>query len=274
MSPLTFPLSVSSLGLPGASLDEMLRVARDGGCQGLELRAREGEPIHVGLSPDERAAVGSRIAAAGLVTATVASYVEIAAPGRDEDVCDALRAHIELAHDLGAPAVRVFAGGDPEEMEAADAHAQVRLRAVAAEAAAARVRVLVETHDSHPRGADLARILPGTGAGAIWDVVHTWRAGESLADSGRILAPWLAEIQVKDIGSRDSLTPALTGTGVVPLDELVDALPDGFAGWLCLEWERAWHPQIPPAEEALAATQEWLASVGIACGLRRTPAPS
>ncbi len=259
---LQLPLALSTLGLPGATLADAVRTAAAGGCQGLELRAAEDQPVHVGLSAHERAVARATIAASGLVTATVASYVCVAAPGSDQETCDALRAHVALAHDLGAHAVRVFADGDPDDVARSDARARTRLLAVAEEAHAAGVQILLETHDTHPRGEDVARILPGTGAGAIWDVVHTWRAGEPLAETARLLAPWLAEVQVKDVSSREDPTPVVPGTGAVPLTELATLLREDFDGWLCLEWERAWHPQIPPVSIALAATHAWLSAPG------------
>jgi sugar phosphate isomerase/epimerase len=262
---LALPLALSSLGLPGASLEEIIAVALDGDCQGLELRAYEGESLHVGLSERERADVSEAVAAAGLVISTVASYVEIAAPGDDQEVCESLRAHVALARDLGAPAVRVFPGGDPDDVPASDARARTRLKAVADDAAAAGVHVLLETHDSHPRAEDAARILPGTGAGAIWDPLHSWRAGEPLRRSAELLGPWLVEVQIKDANGLDDTTPALPGTGALPLDALAEVLHEvAFEGWLCLEWERAWYPQVPPASEALAATNAWLAANEIA----------
>ncbi len=264
---LTLPLAVSSLGLPDTTLEEVVEVAVAGGCQGLELRTYPGEPIHLELDARERATALALVRDHGLVVSALASYVEVAAPGPDQGVHDALRSHIDLAYDLNAPGVRVFAGGD-DDVSASDARARTRLASVAEYAAAAGVRILLETHDSHPRGVDVARILPDTGAGVIWDVAHSSLAGEDLETSMNLLAPWLVEVQIKDLVSLADLTPAMPGTGVVALQQLAELLHAApFSGWLCLEWERAWHPHLPPASDALAAVNAWLAASGIVSGM-------
>src|SRR5690242_5603573 len=107
----------STLGCAGEPLDDVLHRARRGGWQGLELRAAAGEPVHVDLSTPERARVRDAFRAAGVVPLSIASYVEVDDPARSDDVvvADLLR-HVELARDIGARFVRVFAGGpSPDE---------------------------------------------------------------------------------------------------------------------------------------------------------------
>lgn len=46
------------------------------------------------------------------------------------------------------------------------------------------------------------------------------------------------------------------GAGEVPLEEQGELLQD-FSGWISLEWEKAWHPQIEPLEQALPTAAAW-----------------
>ncbi|MFD0823604.1 nitrate- and nitrite sensing domain-containing protein, partial [Micromonospora zhanjiangensis] len=95
----------------------------------------------------------------------------------------------------------------------------------------AGVTVLLETHDSHPRGADVARILravdhPRVRAG--WDLLHPWRHGEPVTATAAILRPWLAHVQLKDVRSLSlGARPAepLYATVVDALLAVADALP-------------------------------------------------
>jgi sugar phosphate isomerase/epimerase len=127
------------------------------------------------------------------------------------------------------------------------------------------VAVLIETHDSHPTGSSVSTLFDeavvGRECGAIWDVAHTWRAGEAPSQTVAALGDRLAYVQIKDLEDRSpEARPALPGHGVLPLDEVVAALrASGYQGVVCLEWERAWHPEIPDLATALDATVHWLA---------------
>lgn len=259
-------LGVSSLGMPGASLGEFVAVAAGHGCVGVELRVGADEPVHLDLSEREAGAVGDACRAAGLEVLALASYVQVCAPGEDGPVVESLLRHLELAQQVGAGGVRVFPGGvGGEQAGDDDARAVRRLAAVADEAAARGVRLLLETHDSHPRGVDVARVLGsselhGSSVGAIWDAAHPWIAGEDPAQTVAALEPWLVHTQVKDVVARErGATPALTGQGVLPLAEVLRALDArGIHGPLVLEWEKAWFDGIPDLGAALAATATWL----------------
>jgi sugar phosphate isomerase/epimerase len=48
----------------------------------------------------------------------------------------------------------------------------------------------------------------------------------------------------------------LPGTGVFPMAALRAALAGGYSGPLSLEWERQWHPELPPLDLALRAAAE------------------
>jgi sugar phosphate isomerase/epimerase len=251
-----FPLAVSSLGMPGAGLDAFLAVAQRHGCSAVELRVAAGEPVHLGLDASGRAAVRQACAAAGLSILSLGSYVRICAPGEDAPVLDLLDAHLRLAADVGAAGVRVFPGGDGT---ADDERGRARLARAATVADALGVTVLVETHDSHPTGADVARLLTAPGSapvGVIWDAVHPWVAGEEPEQTAAALGGRLAYVQIKDVATRRrGAGPVVPGEGVVPLDALAAVLRDiGYAQPISLEWEKPWHPQIPDLDTALGAT--------------------
>lgn len=278
-------LAFSTLGCPGVALDEVIGYAVGNGCGGVELRYAEGEPVHPGLSPAELAATGERLSDAGVVPLALASYIRVAAEATDDEVVADLHRHLEAAQALGARYIRVFPGGG-EPSPAADARAARRLAAVADAAASAGVGVLLETHDSHRRAADGARVLAtaatsaglekanekadekakdraGVPLGAIWDVMHTWLGGETPAESAVAIFPWLGYVQVKDIPSAEDRTPVPPGAGVLPLAAVLAELRDrDYRGWISLEYERAWHPEVPPLPEVLPTFVAHLAELG------------
>ncbi|MGW0811654.1 sugar phosphate isomerase/epimerase family protein [Streptomyces viridiviolaceus] len=203
----------------------------------------------------ERSRLAARLARAGVRGLRVASYLRVADNSTDDEEWLAqLDALVQLAADIGALGVRLFPGARrPGPL--ADSLAARRLRAAAARMSDTGRRLLLETHDSHPRATDVARVLAAVdhaAVGAVWDVLHTWCAGESCAESARVLAPWLYHVQIEDVATRDGLSPVLPGKGAVPLQDVPAALAAiGCRGWLCLEWEKHWFPDAPGLLEAL-----------------------
>ena len=295
---LTMPLAFSTLGCPGASLAQVIEIARTAGATGVELRAAEGEFVYTGMGSAARAAVATELAAAGLQVLVLASYVRVCAPVDDTDpagqltgdpVLAELLAAVELAADLSAgntgqrAQLRVFpgAGLDPcgpgaeplADMAAADLRAARRLNAAATRARDLGVDILLETHDSHPRGADVLRILAHVDDDApvrvIWDLMHPWRHDETPEQTAALLAESLAYAQYKDgvrTGGTHNVVLTLPGEGQLPLLRM-NALVSEIAAargitdpWVSLEWERTWHPDLPPVSEALASLKALLAS--------------
>ncbi|MYS22970.1 MULTISPECIES: sugar phosphate isomerase/epimerase family protein [unclassified Streptomyces] len=252
----------STLGVPALPIDQVVRLASEHGYHGVELRASEEGPVHTGLSAAERARVAEQFAKAGVEILTVAAYAKVAAPGEDRPVLDEICAAMELAADLGASFVRVFPGGGDLPQASADGFAARRLAAAAPIAGDLGVRVLLETHDSHRNGADVARVLGLVGhhsTGAIWDIMHTWLAGEQPSSTYPVLAPYLGYVQVKDIASVADTAPLPLGAGVLPLAETVEVLSRaGWDGWLCWEYEKRWHSAAPELPGLLTAGRELL----------------
>jgi sugar phosphate isomerase/epimerase len=255
-------LAFSTLGVPDLPVGQVVRLAADNGFHGVELRASPEGPVHTGLSAAERAGVAAEFRAAGVEVLTVAAYAKVAAPGEDGPVLDEVDAAVALAYDLGAPFVRVFPGGSGDDPGEADELAARRLAAAAPVAADRGVRVLLETHDSHRGGADVAGVLGRVGhagAGALWDVMHTWLAGEQPPATFAALAPYLGYVQVKDIASAEDTTPLPLGAGVLPLAEAVEVLSRAeWDGWLCWEYEKRWYPQAAELPGLLGPASEHL----------------
>lgn len=278
-------LAAATLGLPGLDIDELVAALLAAGVELVELRVDSEQPINVELTSRERRRVRQRFDDAGVTVLAIDSYLRIAAVGPDHQLVDDAIRHAELASDLGARFVRLFPGGRHRMDGSPGADASLRLSGSQATAADQRavprlinmsgattgldVRFVLETHDSHPTGKDVARILdavaaesPDSRVGAIWDPLHPWRSGEDPAVTAGLLRPYLTNgsgyLQLKDVGSRTDLTPVLPGSGVVPLDSIVTAAEAvGYRGPWSLEWEKAWSPQIPEFAEAMAAARCW-----------------
>ncbi|MFI7006984.1 sugar phosphate isomerase/epimerase family protein [Streptomyces sp. NPDC050145] len=256
-------LAFSTLGVPGLPLPNVLALATEHGYHGVELRAHPEEPVHLGLTPGERADVAAAFGDAGVEVLGVAGYARVAAPGEDEPVLEEMRELVDLAGDIGASYVRVFPGaGEEQDAEVADAAAARRLGSVAAHAADRGVSVLLETHDSHRTGADACRVVGTAGhrsVGVLWDVMHTWLGGEQPGETYAAISPYLGYVQVKDIAGDGDTVPLPLGRGGLPLGECVEVLSRaGWDGWLCWEYEARWYDGIPALPGLLGAGRDYV----------------
>lgn len=262
------PLAFSTLGCPHVPVGEVVAIAERHRIDGIELRAAEDSFVHTGLSGPDRSAIRRSLEDAGVQALALDSYIRVRAAGDEREFAAALDAHADLAADLGCTYLRVFPGGEPDDPDG-DRRAVARFATAAREIAARGVHLALETHDSRPRGRDVASILDpvnralpaDVAVNAIWDVLHPWRAGEDVGATAAELADHLAYIQVKDAEPGQSGALTLIGHGAVPLDDVVRAATAIGRGpedaWYSLEWERAWHPQLPDLDVALGSLRAW-----------------
>jgi sugar phosphate isomerase/epimerase len=115
--------------------------------------------------------------------------------------------------------------------------------------------------------ADLIERVAHPALRAVWDFGNAFAAGEDPAEGQQQLGQHLGYVHVKDgvlVDGHWRLTRL--GEGDVPLARVIrDLAASGYRGGLCVEWERAWHPDLDPADmalpAALAAMRHWLADL-------------
>jgi fatty-acyl-CoA synthase len=66
---------------------------------------------------------------------------------------------------------------------------------------------------------------------------------------------------------KDGWQLVLLGEGEVPVREMLGLLAaGGYPGWISVEWEKRWHPEIEPPEVALpqhlAVLRPWITEIG------------
>ena len=270
-------LAFTTLACPNWSLEQVVGAARRSGYEGIELRLLDGELLRPDLDGEARRRVRALCTDAGLPIVCVDTSVRIAQPdpaARAEQIRVG-QAFLELAAGWDAPLIRVF-GGPPEDLTEAEAIAAAAecLAPLADRARELGIAVALETHDAFASSASVAQVLrqvPGPGAGALWDTLHPYRVGESVAETLGRLRDRLLHIHVKD-GQRPAdggpnweLT--LLGAGDVPMRDILAALrAAGYDGWLAVEWEKKWHPELAEPEVALPqhadTLRTYLASLG------------
>jgi sugar phosphate isomerase/epimerase len=265
---MSFSRCFSSLGCPELSLDAVVALAVKHDIPLVELRALGGS---VDLPAYLQAQFGAPAAMATHLGETpvriVALNTTLHAVGTTVAERDELVAFAPWADALGAKWLRVFDGGtnaDADELRAA-AETFRWWRTLRAERGW-KADIMVETHDSLLHADAIARFVAAVPAAAIlWDAHHTWRKGaEDPVATWRTIRPHVVHVHVKDsVGIpsvRHPFTYVLPGDGEFPIAPLLTALrDDAFAGAVSLEWEKLWHPYLPPLDTALttAADRHW-----------------
>jgi sugar phosphate isomerase/epimerase len=87
--------------------------------------------------------------------------------------------------------------------------------------------------------------------------------GEQPADTWRETGPWIRHTHWKDSiwnpKAEHGFEPCLMGAGEVPHREIHRVLKEGrYRGYLSLEWEKRWHPEIPGPEVAFPQYAQYM----------------
>lgn len=266
----------STLGCVDYTLDEILALAVRFGIPALELRGMDGavKPEQIpALSPDRIAETAARLAAA-VCPVVYGSSIACTDAARDPAKLTAGFAEIDIAAALGFPNVRVFGNRylDGDEAASVQAAAGV-LRELCAYASPRGITVLLEVHGDFVRAETFEALFAALAGvenfGLIWDVAHSdGPYGDDWLPFWRTIAPYVRHVHIKDHrrATADS-TKVLTqlGEGDIPLLPILRQLAaDGYEGCVSLEWERKWHPELPPIEAALEQFCAILADADIA----------
>jgi len=260
----------SNLACPDWTFEKTVDAVAIYGFDGLEVRLFDGEVVTPALSAGSRQRAQRALRTSGVEVAALDTSLRV--------ICDdgkGFLSDVEVLSDIaqlwGAPLVRLFGGQLPSEPEArrdALKRGGDLLVEAAPRAADRGVKLAVETHDDFSSAKTVAELLEyaGASAGAVYDSHHPHRMGERPAEVLEELRGLLSLVQVKDarrLAGEDQWQLVPLGQGEVPVRELVGLLPGaGYDGWVSLEFEKKWHPELAPPEQALgpqaATLRQWL----------------
>jgi fatty-acyl-CoA synthase len=248
-------------------------VARTLGYDALELRLLDGEVIDPRRDREKVRRATATCRARGVEVCAFDSSVQfnVADAAQREHNRQDLLAWIELASELKVPIVRIFGGAGElgEEPSIAVARVVEGLSLAAPTAEGTDVTIVLETHDAFASARRVAEVLDRVSSphvGALWDSHHPYRMGESASEVVELLGSRIAHVHVKDAVRGDPEGTAwqlvLLGEGEVPVAEQLRVLQQrGYEGYVSVEWEKKWHPEIPEPEVALPQHIELLRSL-------------
>lgn len=255
-------ISFSTLACPTWTMEQIIAAAQSYGYDGVEIRMLDGELLSADMPVEKRRQVRAAFGRSGLPIVCLGTSLTIAQPaseGRANQIREG-KIFLDMAAEWSAPMIRVF-GYPPEGTAQQEAvkYAVDFLVQLTDHARQTGVAVVLETHDCFCSSAVVAGIMRQTSAaqtGVIWDMMNTYSAGETIHESIENLGSRLRHVHIKDgrpaVKGGAYWDNMLLGEGQMPISDGITALwASGYQGWLSVEWEKKWHPELEEPEVAL-----------------------
>ena len=256
-----------TMGAPGRDIYECIRLFREIGYDGIEVRvAPNGQIDSETITDAEALAIRDYAKEQGMRFSCLTSYYQnFADYEKRESVIANLRRVVELASLLECPLVRLYGGADAHTLTGmwfTDIWTRTvsGIREVALYAAQYGVRLCIETHVGSLTMSvrDTVRMVQDVGmanVGILFDYAWVELAGvETGAEAVKAAAPYIFHVHIKDwvLESRLPIKKksCLMGEGTVRWEEALAALREvGYTGWISDEYEKYWYPEDLPDPE-------------------------
>lgn len=253
-------LTFSTLICPGWPLEKIIEQASESGVQGIDFRGVEAVVDHSTLPAftGDAAKTLEQLRERNLQTPCMCSSVCLMTPdpAKWNAMLEEFRRYLSISDMFGSSFIRIFPGRTPQGMPRDEAATMARrhARQLSKLSHGHSVRPILETHDDWGAAAEVIKVVADCDPdefGVLWDVRHTWAAKETPQQAIRTLGPRLKHVHVKDSILRgDREVPALLGEGIVTVADALRALKEAdYAGWICLETEKRWYPDVAPEPE-------------------------
>lgn len=249
-------ISFTTFACPQWGLEQIIESAVACGYQGVEFRcdALHQHGVEVAANAAQRRTIRSRLEEEKLHPCCLATSLQFATEG----VVDKALPLLDLAAEIGCPALRVLCGPIPEEISKAQAIERVakQLREAALMHSHTGVQMWLETHDSFCKAADAAAAVRLAGhptIGIVYDNLHPLRKGESVETTVAAISGLVRHVHFHDaISDPDKVIITPMGRGDLPVDEMfVGLIKIGFDGFISGEW--FYDAYGPDPHEALKA---------------------
>ncbi|MDR1902755.1 MAG: sugar phosphate isomerase/epimerase [Treponema sp.] len=258
-------LSFTTLGCPEWSFAKILDEAQKMGYSGIEIRGIEDKMLAeeiVQFFPENRQAALDALKARGLEMVGFGSSVRFDPADKFDAMLAEGKRAVDVCQFMGIPLVRIFGNNFPAgESESAVIERVARGAGLLAEYGEDKgVMVLLETHgdfNTVERVKGVFDQVKSKNFNLLWDVAHTdFTYADDFMKFYSVMKDRIVHTHFKDHirgNPADEKTYKLCqiGEGNIPIKAIVKRLlADGYKGYFSLEWEKKWHPDLPPAEIA------------------------
>lgn len=253
-------LSFSTLACTDWEIEKVINFAVKNNFNGVELRAREPH-LSLGYDQKQRKNLKELFQKHNLDIPCITAYTRFGYQDDNirQDNIEQLKKMIDLASDIDAEYIRTFGPAPDNSFSLEKVILWLRNSFLEIDDYASKkgVKVLLESHDDLCRGENLIKIFAGAdlkSCGVLWDVAHSVRAGEEMTETVSHIKDYIYHIHIKDWinlnNGKDHYV--LLGAGELRINKLLSLLKDiNYSGYLSLEWEKMWHPEIEESEIAI-----------------------
>jgi sugar phosphate isomerase/epimerase len=259
-------IAFSTIACPDYAPEQVRAAALQHGYDGVELHFLQGRQVDAGLL-DERLEELKTLFRDEVPICSINSGGRFAMIDRDERLAaeKGVVRCLELASELGCPRVKTFGGKIPSDvpLEAVFDYMAEHLARIAGRGQELGVVVMVETHDEFAPSGYLEALLdrvPSPHFGALWDLMHPFRVGESPEQVDATIGARVSHVQVKDClrtgpgTTMSAYVSVLLGKGELAgytQTALRLLARRGYDGWVSVDWPKAIYPNIEGPEIAL-----------------------
>jgi sugar phosphate isomerase/epimerase len=260
-------LAFTTLGCPSWDVDTIVLKAVEYGFDGVDFRGYLGKlelyelpQFTTGLQSTAR-----KFADAGLEVPCFSSSVHLFSKTREklDAAIQEVKSYAEICRVFGAQFIRVFGGSireTPRE-QAIDILVD-NLASLVTAVQEYGIQLLVETHDDWVDSHHLRPVMERVNSdsvGILWDTHHPYRmSGVTPEKTWEELGRWIRNTHWKDsridLDNKRGYQLCLVGNGDIPLKDIFACLKrNGYDGYLTLEWEKMWAPEIEEPDVAFPA---------------------
>jgi len=265
-------LSFSTLGCPNWDLDTVIKKAKEYGFDGIEIRGIK-DQLDVSVLPEfttRARETRDKFGDAEIEIICFSSSIRMAEPDQSKrgEHLEELKRYVELCDNFSTPFIRIFGGeiGDLSWDQAIEEAAEI-LEKMIEIIKDVHAKIVIETHDDW-MAADHFKVLMeqvnSDKAGILWDVNHPFMfIGENPEETWEKVGKWIYHTHWKDskiaVDTVMGFEPCLMGEGDLPHEQIYSLLEKGgYDGFLSLEWEKRWHPDLPDPEIAFPQYVEYM----------------
>ncbi|KKI90244.1 xylose isomerase [Bacillus sp. SA1-12] len=257
-------LAFTTLGCPQWDLETIISQAVKNGYDGVDFRGYLGE-LEIYHLPEFSSDVKETVRKfreASLEISCFSSSVRIFTTSKNEldHFSHEINRYALLCKEFNTPYIRVFGGsiGETNRHEAIE----IAVRNVTEMLKIAerhQVELLLETHDDWTKCEYVEAVMKRVQSDhlhVLWDVHHPYRTeGEDPSYTWGTIGKWVKYTHWKDSylksNTKRGYQLCLLGEGDLPLQQIANLLKtEGYDGYLTLEWEKMWCPEIEEPEIA------------------------
>lgn len=235
--------SFMTFSCPDLNFEEVINLAVKYGYDGIELRI-EANHAH-GAEPDtpieELHRMRDFAKNRGVEVACIATSCQFAKLELSEKTLEDAKRAVDMAREIGCPAIRVFAGA-PMQEETLEKMAETLIK-LSDYIKTTDVIVCMETHDYSSDiylVEKLMKLVNRENIAVNWDFMHpTLRMGTPIEEVYKVLKPWIRHCHIHDgvLNERRNCVFLPMGTGKVDHNKALELLKkDNYSGYLSGEW--------------------------------------